>query len=65
MSAPMKLTSAQLRDLSNALDALTKVTTDFGVVLCPYGPLQLQLGETVVAAGWDGEAYVIDDRNGD
>lgn len=65
MSAPMKLTAEQLRNLSYAMDALGKVTKDFGVTLCPYGPLQLGVADNVLTATWDGEAYVIDDRNGD
>lgn len=60
----MKLTSEQLRNLSYALDALTKVTKDLGVTLCPHGPLELGVADNVLTATWDGEAYAIDDRNG-
>jgi hypothetical protein len=65
MSAPMKLTAEQMRKVAAALDALTEVTKQFGVSLTPYSRLELGLDDNVLHASWDGEAYVIDDRNGD
>lgn len=65
MSAPLNLTAEQLRDLGYALDALTDVTTKYGVSLTPHSRLELGVGDSVLHASWDGSAYVIDDRNGE
>jgi len=65
VSAPLNLTAEQLRSIGYALDALTKVTVELGVSLTPHGRLALGLGENTLSVSWDGEAYVIDDRNGD
>lgn len=61
----MKLTAEQVRKVAAALDMLTDVTKVTGVALTPYSQLELGLDDTVLRASWDGEAYVIDDRNGD
>ena len=61
----MKLTAEQVRKVAAALDGLSEVTKTTGVSLTPYSRLELGLDGTVLQASWDGEAYVIDDRNGD
>jgi len=65
MSAPLNLAAEQLRTISAALDAMTEITTSHGVSLAPYGRQQLGLDDNVLSFTWNGEAYVIDDRNGD
>lgn len=65
MSAPMKLTAEQMRKVASALDGLTEVTKTTGITLTPYSRLELGLDDNVLHVSWDGEAYVIDDRNGD
>lgn len=65
MSAPMKLTADQMRNVAAALDALTEITKTTGVDLNPHGLGQLGLDDNTLAFSWDGSAYVIDDRNGD
>lgn len=65
MSGPLKLTAAQMHTLGAALDAMTQMTKQFGVTFTPYSRLELGLDNNVLKVSWDGEAYVIDDRNGD
>ena len=61
----MKLTAEQVRKVAAALDGLTEVTKTTGVSLTPYSRLELGLDDNVLHVSWDGDAYVIDDRNGD
>lgn len=61
----MKLTAEQIRKIAVALDGLTEVTKATGISLTPYSRLELGLDDNVLHVSWDGEAYVIDDRNGD
>ena len=67
MSAPLNLTAEQLRKIAPALDALTEITRTYDVNFTPYGRQQLGLDDNVnvLSFSWDGQAYVIDDRNGD
>lgn len=65
MSAPLNLTSEQLRKIGSALDALADITRTHGVDLAPHGRQQLGVDDNVLSFSWDGSAYVIDDRNGD
>ena len=65
MSAPLNLTADQLRKLSHALDAMTEITQAHGVDLAPYSGQQLGLDGNTLTYTWDGQAYVIDDRNGE
>ncbi|MCX4704375.1 hypothetical protein [Streptomyces sp. NBC_01373] len=65
MSAPLNLTADQLRKIGSALDAMAEITKSFGVGLAPHGRQQLGLDDNVLSFTWDGQAYVIDDRNGD
>lgn len=66
MSAPMKLTAADLTQLSAFLAAITAATTEHGVALGAYGPVEVQISGTVLAVNWDESSgeYVIDDRIG-
>ncbi len=70
MSAPLRLTAQQLRNLGDALDLLTQAHHRYGVRLTPYTRLEVGIGDSVVACSWDDDygdrgGYVIDDRNGD
>ncbi|MFE3031597.1 hypothetical protein ACFXKY_08100 [Streptomyces canus] len=65
MSAPMNLTAEQMRTIATALDELTQITKRLDVSFTPQSRLELGLGDNVLMVSWDGEAYVIDDRNGD
>lgn len=65
MSAPLKLDAEQLRQLARALEQLTETTTETGVNFASYGQLQAEIGDSSLHVWWDGERYVIDDRNGD
>lgn len=65
MSAPLNLTAEQLRKIGSALDALADITRSYGVDLAPHGRQQLGVDDNVLSFSWDGNAYVIDDRNGD
>lgn len=65
MSAPLNLTAEQLRTLGTVLDAMSEITRTHGVTLTPYGCQHLGLGDNTLTFSWDGQAYVIDDHNGD
>jgi hypothetical protein len=65
MSAPLNLTAEQLRKIGAALDAMAEITKTLGVDLTPYGRQQLGLDDNVLSFSWDGQGYVIDDRNGE
>jgi hypothetical protein len=65
MSAPLNLTSEQLRTLGIVLDKLTEITKTHEVSLTPNVRLELGIDDNVLTVNWDGSAYVIDDRNGD
>lgn len=67
MSAPLNLTTEQMRQIATALDAMSEITRTTGVDLAPYGRQQIGLGDNHLSYSWDDEAnaYVIDDRNGD
>lgn len=65
MSAPLKLDADQLRQLATALEDLARITQETGVSFTSYGQLQAEIGDSSVALTYDGERYVIDDRNGD
>lgn len=65
MSAPLNLTAEQLRKLGLVLDELTEITKTHSVSLTPHVRLELGLDDNVLSVSWDGQAYVIDDRNGD
>lgn len=65
MSAPLNLTAEQLRTIGTVLDALTEIRKTHDVDLAPYGRQQLGLGDNVLSFSWDGQAYAIDDRNGE
>lgn len=65
MSAPLNLTAEQLRKLGAALDAMTDITRTYGVDLAPYSGQHLGIDGNTLSFSWDGQAYVIDDRNGD
>ena len=65
MSAPLNLTSEQLRTLGIVLDKLTEITKTHEVSLTPNARLELGIDDNVLTVNWDGSAYVIDDRNGD
>jgi hypothetical protein len=67
MSAPLRLTPPQLRDVANALDLLTKVRNDFGIAVGQYGSAGIEvLGtDANLDLGWDDTTgYFIDDRSG-
>jgi hypothetical protein len=61
----MNLTAEQMRKLASALDELTELTKRLGVSFTPHARLELGLDDNVLMVSWDGNAYVIDDRNGD
>lgn len=65
MSAPMKLTPEQLRQLATALDGLTEITRETDVSFTSYGDLQAEIGGSSLSIRHDGERYIVDDRNGD
>lgn len=66
MSAPLSLTSEEMRSLATALDAMSEITRTTGVDLAPYGRQQIGLGDNHLSFSWDdAKGYVIDDRNGD
>lgn len=67
MSAPLKLTADQLRNLGRALDVLTSVRIDHGVSVTAYGSVDVMIDDDcAVAIGWDDDVqqYVIDDQVG-
>lgn len=66
MSAPLNLSAEQLRDLSDALDTLTRVRRDHAVDVAPYGNTDIGIGDNTISVKWDNDRdqYVIDDRNG-
>lgn len=68
MSAPIKLTADQLRDLAAALDLLTKVRIAHDVDVAAYGRAEIRhiASDTTVSVRWDTDAeqYVIDDQVG-
>jgi hypothetical protein len=65
VSAPLNLTAEQLRTIGLVLDELSEIRKTRDVDLAPYGRQQLGLGGNVLSFSWDGNAYVIDDRNGE
>lgn len=67
MSAPMKLTAEQMRQVAAALDALSDITNSTGIDFAPWGRGQLGIGVCQLSFSWNAEAsaYTIDDRNGD
>jgi hypothetical protein len=67
VSAPLNLTSEQMRKVAAALDAMSEMTKETGVDLMPYGNGQLGIDGNVLALGWDQDtqSYLINDRNGD
>lgn len=67
MSAPLSLSAEQVRQIADALDAMTEMTRRTGVNLDPYGGSKIGIGQNCIAYSWDEgtQAYVIDDRNGD
>lgn len=65
MSAPLKLDTQQLRALATALDELSRITNETEVGFGSYGLLKAEIGESNLAVYWDGQQYVVDDRNGD
>lgn len=66
MSAPLKLNSAQLRRLSDFLEALTEATNEETVRLGAYGSVSVSVDGVALDVQWDDEQdqYVIDDRVG-
>lgn len=67
MSAPLKLSTEQLRQLASALEELSETTVTTGVNFSSYGSLTAEIGDSYLAIRWDGETqlYVVDDRIGD
>jgi enoyl-CoA hydratase/carnithine racemase len=67
MSAPLNLTTDQLRRLAAALDQLSATTNVNAVTLTPNGRLELGIDDNVLMVAWDdtAKAYAISDRNGD
>lgn len=67
MSAPLRLTPTQMRDIADVLDALTKIREEFGVSVGGYSNAEVrhESADVVLALAWD-EAlgYTIDDRSG-
>lgn len=61
----MNLTAEQMRTIATALDELTQITKRLEVSFTPQSRLGLGLADNVLMVSWDGNAYVIDDRNGD
>lgn len=68
MSAPLRLTAAEVRYLADALDAMTKMTRSTGVRLDPFGAVDFAIGATSIKFVYDSNEgygeYVIDDRVG-
>ncbi|MFJ9387758.1 hypothetical protein ACIRON_02990 [Nocardioides sp. NPDC101246] len=69
MSAPMNLSAYQLKQISNALDALSKIRNETGVEIGGFGGVMEihHIGADVVLnIEWDdaNDEYRIDDRSG-
>ncbi|MET1062193.1 MAG: hypothetical protein ABWX71_04805 [Aeromicrobium sp.] len=67
MSAPLRLTPADLRSLADALEDLTKVRREHDVDIAGYGQYEVRLNaaDVSVSLSWDDEhGYVVDDRVG-
>lgn len=67
MSAPLNLTTEQLRQIATALDTLSEITNATGIDFTPWGPQQIGLAGNSLSYSWNAEAkaYAIDDRNRD
>lgn len=67
MSAPLRLTAGEMRELADALDALTKVRRNHRVSIAGYGTYEVRHvdADVVLALSWnEDEGYLIDDRSG-
>lgn len=66
MSAPLKLTSADLNSLGCFLASISQATREHGVTLGPYSRTDVEIQGNTLAVAWDAERceYVVDDRNG-
>lgn len=65
MSAPLKLTAADLQRLASFLAAVTEASAEHGVTFGPYGPTSVQVTEdATLAVSWTDNEYVIDDQSG-
>jgi hypothetical protein len=67
MSAPLRLTSGQVKSLSSALDRLSAIRRDLGIDIGAYGDCRVTVidADATIELSWsDDDGYVIDDRNG-
>lgn len=66
MSAPVRLTSAQLERLGEFLDGITKVRGETNVNPTAFSNLDVEIDGNSLSVGWDRELeeYVVDDRVG-
>jgi hypothetical protein len=70
VSAPLRLTAAEVKAMSDFMAELTKLTAELGPVLEGYSGLMLKANQDTdhgLVIAWDQAAseYVIDDRSGD
>jgi hypothetical protein len=65
MSAPLELTAEQLRSLADALERMSAITQETGVNFASYSDLHAEIGDSSLQVWWDGERYIVRDRNGD
>lgn len=66
MSAPLRLTADQMRDLASALDGFSKIARSYGVEI-GYGTREIRHieADVVLNLSWhDDNGYVVDDRSG-
>ena len=64
MSAPLKLTAEDLRNLAAALGSLGELTRTTGVNFDPVGTLQVGIGENTIRVREIEGCYIVDDWNG-
>lgn len=70
MSAPLRLTAAEVKAMSDFMAGLTTLSADLGPVLEGYSGLMLKANrdaENGLLIAWDqdNQEYVINDRSGD
>lgn len=69
MSADVKFSADDLRNLAHVLDELTRITKETGVHFGVYGPVDVMVSGFTAKVRWDGNEetgrYVFEDRIGD
>jgi hypothetical protein len=66
MSSRFKASADEMTALGGFLAKITHATRYYGVNLCPYNPISVEMSGGTIEINWDrnAEAYIVDDSVG-